>query len=59
MIGRDLTTSQREQGTAPRLKLAKLKNDFPNKKWAIRRDQVVEITPGLGFPQRGDQGGGN
>lgn len=58
-IGRDLTKSQREQGKALRLKLAKLKNDFPNKKWAIHRDQVVEITPRPGFPQRRDQGGGN
>ena len=57
-INKDLTKSQREQRKTLRSKLNKLKLDFPNKKWAIRRDEVVEITHGPGFPQRGDQRGG-
>lgn len=55
-IGRDLTRSQREHNKLLRTKLAKMVKDFPNKKFSIRNDQVVEVGPG--FPPRGDQGGG-
>jgi len=46
--------SQREHNKALRQKLNKMIKDFPNKKWAIRRDKVIELP---GAPLKGGTAG--
>ena len=53
-IGKDLTRTQREHNKALRQKLNKMKKDFPNKKWAIRKDKVIELP---GAPLKGGTAG--
>ena len=48
-IGRDLTKKQRERNDELRSQFAKIKKDFTNRNWAIRREKVVEV-PGKGIP---------
>lgn len=57
-IGRDLTKSQREDYKLLKQKLSNLRENYPNKKWVIRGDDVVELKQGPGFPPQGDQRGG-
>lgn len=42
-IGRDLTKRQREANKALRKELQQRKKDQPDRKWAIRRDKIVEV----------------
>ena len=53
-IGKDLTRTQREHNKALRQKLNKMKKDFPNKKWVIRKDKVIELP---GAPLKGGTAG--
>jgi hypothetical protein len=53
-IVKDLTRTQREHNKVLRQKLNKMKKDFPNKKWAIRRDKVIELP---GAPLKGGTAG--
>jgi hypothetical protein len=53
-IGKDLTRTQCEHNKALRQKLNKMKKDFPNKKWAIRKDKVIELP---GAPLKGGTAG--
>ena len=42
-IGRDLTRRQREANKLLRKELQRVKNDRPERSWAIRRDKIVEV----------------
>lgn len=51
-IGRDLTKKQREQNRALRRELERQRSDFPDKRWVIRREKVIELPSG-GIPPPG------
>ena len=53
-IGKTLTRTQCEHNNALRQKLNKMKKNFPNKKWVIRNDKVIEIP---GAPLKGGTAG--
>ncbi|MES9906445.1 MAG: hypothetical protein ABW168_27655, partial [Sedimenticola sp.] len=42
-IGRDMTKNQREQNRALRNDLEKRRIEFPEKRWVIRREKVIEL----------------
>lgn len=45
-IGRDMTKKQRDLNRVLRQELDKKRNDFPDKRWVIRREKVIELPSG-------------